>query len=161
MYPDIDRDRVSVHQSSRTTTWSHFSPVLASFFDAALQGSSDRYYTYQCRHSRMQSRIDHVFANLRYASYTMDTRLVPYTRSDHSALIVSFSDPSYSPHTLHRLNTSHLFSPSLQASTTPLLLPFRTPSLWDSTKTIARSHAQDFAAAAARRRHSDLRSLER
>src|SRR5919109_3341216 len=169
MYPDPTRDRRPLARDTTTSAsrhWSLLSPLLSPFFDAAFLGHpSPPYFTY--RRSRrdgsiiMQSRLDHVFAHSRYASWSFDTALQTYSESDHSGLLFSLTDSSSPPHTLHRLNTHYLSYPSLHTSTLPLLHPYHSPLYWDATKVIARSHAHDFAHLASTQRHSRLRLLER
>ena len=161
MVPDPLQDRVTASTSRYCNTWSHFSSCLSSFFDAAYNGASEPFFTYHATGHNMQARLDHVFAHLRHSSFTLDTSLIPYAYSDHSALVVSFTDTSPSPHLLYRLNTSLLSSPELQAATTPYLRPIRSPSHWDFIKDAARSTARDYAVVVSRHRLSDLRALER
>ena len=91
----------------------------------------------------------------------MDTRLVSFTDSDYSAVIVSLSDTPSPPQLLYRLNTTYLSYPSFYSSTLRFLTPFESPTLWDASKILALSHAQDYADNANRRRHANLRALER
>jgi exonuclease III len=166
MYPDVTRDRTAIpdsySRSASFSTWPHITTFLASFFDAAFLGnSSTPYFTYFCRHTRMQSRIDHIYAHNSHSSLLLSTVVNPFSKSDHSAVIVTFSDPSSRSHLLHRLNTRYLSSDSLHNSTVPLLTPYRDPLYWDATKHIARSHAQDFGYLMSSQRHSRIRFHER
>ena len=161
-YPDPLLDRSSTSSPSTHRTWPHLQPFLSSFFDAALCGASERFFTFHHASMNMHARLDHVFANCRHADFTMDTRIVPCTRSDHDALVVTFSRPlSFSTPFFWRFNTSLLSSSELQTSTLSRLSPFRTNLSWDATKVIVTSLARDFAAAFARRRRSQVSTLER
>lgn len=45
-YPDPTQDRSSSSPPSTTRSWPHLRPCLLSFFDAALQGATDCYFTF-------------------------------------------------------------------------------------------------------------------
>src|SRR6185295_12914450 len=51
-YPDPLRDRTSTSTASRlfpsVMGWAHLTPLIVSFFDAAMTGASSPYFTYQC-----------------------------------------------------------------------------------------------------------------
>jgi len=163
-YPDPLRDRVSISPPQAYQTWPHLLPVLAPFSDAAFAGAAAPYHTFHKKNRNglpMHSRLDHIFMNVRHTSFTPTTVLHPFPRSDHEAVHVTFTTPSFSRPLLWRYNTSLLSSPDLRASTISRLLPYRSPTLWDATKDITRSHAQDFAVVSARRRQSDRCRLER
>jgi hypothetical protein len=92
----------------------------------------------------------------------VDTSIVPCTKSDHDALVVTFSLPStFSTPFFWRYNTSLLSSDDLIESTASSIAPFHTNLSWDATKVIAASLARDFAVVDARRRRSHASSLER
>ena len=111
MYPDSSRDRTAIPDSytraASFSTWPHFTTFIASFYDAALLGhpSSSFFTFYRGLRDRpsMQSRIDHVFAHYRHSTLTLSTQVTPYANSDHSAVLVSFSDDSSSSFLLHPL----------------------------------------------------------
>ena len=163
-YPDPIRDRVSTSPPHLYQTWPHLLPVLAPFTDAAFAGAASPYHTFHKINRNgiaMHSRLDHVFMNVRHTSFVPSTVLHHFPRSDHDAVHVTLTSPSFSRPLLWRYNTSLLSSPDLRASTITRLLPYRSPTLWDATKDITRSHAQDFAVVSARRRQSDRCRLER
>jgi len=161
-YPDPIQDRSSPFPSSPNHTWPHLLPFIQPFFDAALQGASEPYFTFHHALFPSHSRIDHVYANCHHSDLSVDTRLVPCTRSDHDVLVVTFSLPSsFRTPFFWCYNTSLLTLSELQDSTVSSLLPFRTASSWDATKIITTSLARDFAASAACRHHSQVSSLER
>ena len=158
--PRLDRQSGAIRYDS---TWPHMRPCLVSFFDAALSGAAERYFTFSTNTSAgpLHARLDHVFAHLRHEGFTMDTSIVPYARSDHSAVIVSFSDAPCSLPPFSRINTLILSSPRYQDTARTHFVPCTTSFLWDATKVLSRSHAQDHAVAASRRRSSDLLNLQR
>src|SRR6185295_18559382 len=137
------------------------SPVLASFYDAAFQGAPAPFFTYLDQNHGTQARLDHIFAHSCHSSLSLDTSVVPYSASNHSAIIVTFSDTTASPQLIYRINTTFLSYPSFHDSSLRFFTPFLSATRWDSTKILARSHAQDFAANANRRRHSTIKDLER
>ena len=99
--------------------------------------------------------------NVRHTSFTPSTTIHPFPASDHDAVMVTFSTPSYTRPLLWRYNTSLLSSSDLQESTISRLSPYQSPSLWDASKVILLSHAQDYALVSARRRQSDRARIER
>ena len=163
-YPDPDRDRRSSIPPSPNPTWPRLLPVLTSFTDAALAGSSTIYHTYHFVPQNLpsiHSRIDHVFMNVRHTTYTPSTSILVFAPSDHDGILVTFSAPSYTKPPLWRLNTSLLSSSDLRESTIARIKPYHSPIYWDASKIILRSHAQDFAVVSARRRQSQCGQLER
>src|ERR1041384_7636035 len=138
--------------------------MLAPFTDAAFASADAPYYTFHKinrHHIPMHSRLDHVFMNVRHTSLTLTTVLHPFFCSDHDTVHVTFTPSSFSPPLLWCYNTSLLSSSDLRDSTISRLLPFRSPSLWDATKDISRSLAQDHAVVSARRRQSDHCCIDR
>ena len=143
-YPDPILDRSSTSPPSTHRTWPHLQPCLSSFFDAALSGASERFFTFHHASMNMHARLDHVFANCCHADFTMDTRIVPCTRSDHDALVVTFFRPSsFSTPFFQRFNTSLLSSPELQMSTVSSFSSFHINLSWDAIKVIITSLARD------------------
>ena len=163
-YPDPIRDRRSSAPAHPTQTWPRLLPVVASFTDAALAGSQSIYHTFHQTPRNAPSvhtRIDHVFLNVRHTSLTPSTRILPFAPSDHDGLLVTFSTSPYSTPPIWRYNTALLSSPDLRASTISRIQPYHSPSYWDASKIILRSHAQDFAVISARQRQSLRGNLER
>ena len=163
-YPDPIRDRRSTAPPPETLSWPNLLPVLAPFADAALAGASSPYHTFH-RVPRdspsVHTRIDHVFVNVRHTSFSPSTKLLTYSPSDHQGVQVTFSTRAYTPPLLWRYNTFLLSSSALRTSTIARITPYRSPALWDASKIILRSHAQDFAVVSTRQRQSLRGQLER
>ena len=139
-------------------------PLASLNSTSPFAGAAAPYHTFHKinrNHIPMHSRLDHVFMNVSHTSLTPSTILYPFSRSDHDAVHVTFTPSSFTRPLLWRYNTSLLSSSDLRDSTISRLLPFRSPSLWDATKDISRSLAQDFAVVSARRRQSERCRLER
>jgi len=126
MFRDPHRDcvRTSTHQATPALLWPLLAPCLTMFVDAAFTGASVPYYTFESTMYQYQACLDHVFVHARHALSAMNTSLYPFSRSDHTGVIVQFSDtvPSSSP-LLYRLNTSLLSSPNLRSLTLSCLEP--------------------------------------
>ena len=103
MFPDLQRDR-SVPRSGGPPSsfpayadWAHFAPFVSNFFDAALTGSSPLFYTFHRANPVVHSRIDHVFAHVRHVNLTVNTTPQEYSGTDHTGVLVSFSDSPSKP----------------------------------------------------------------
>ena len=93
-YPDLTQDCSTSSTFLPPQTWPRLQPCLTSFYDAALLGSPHPYFTFHHAGIAMHARIDHVFANCRHVDFEVDTSVAPCTKSDHDALVVTFSLPS-------------------------------------------------------------------
>src|SRR6185295_1498890 len=142
-------------------TWPHLRPALASFSDAALAGASRPFFTYHSTTHQMHARLDYVFLNLRHTSLSLSTTIIPYPRSDHDTVCVTFSHSSSSSYPVWRYNTSLLSSSDFCSATSDQLSSYVSPTRWDASKYLASSTARDFALVASRKRQSTVGNLER
>ena len=155
--PDPSQDRSSISDRDRVDFWPLLATSITSFFDGALAGATEPYHTFFHRSHNYSARLDHVFVSSQLASCNLstDVKYCPY--SDHKAVCLTLTPPSFTRPLIWRLNTSLLPRDDLWAST-ERVLSRTTVSSWDAGKVIARSSARDIAVVAAKdRRKASLR----
>src|SRR6185295_13334181 len=154
--PDpVDRDP----PRAKSDHWPRLDPLISDYFDAALQGAADRYFTFHHYNKQSSARLDHVFFSTHLAACSFSTTLLETTFSDHKALCVRVTPPSFERPTLWRLNTSLLDRQDLRDSTERKLT--EASGHWDVCKTLSLSTARDFANLASRERNAETHRLQR
>jgi hypothetical protein len=89
IYPDPERDRhPRSSQPYQARHWTHFAPAIASYFDAALQGSTQPYFTFSHTTHQYSARLDHIYVSLQYPSAMFSTAVSICPHSDYSAVAV-------------------------------------------------------------------------
>jgi exonuclease III len=116
--PDPDRDRWPV--VSRPDQWHLLAPALTSFFDAALQGAQQHYFTFIHSSLNHSARLDHVFASSCLSHYKFSTDIVDCPYSDHKAVCLSIKPTTYS--LTKSSGTTVTSSPSANRTTRDALL---------------------------------------
>ena len=156
--PNPSQDRYPVPRDS--DHWRYFAPSLREYFDAALSGAQHHYFTFTHTSHNHSARLDHVFVSTRLASYGFSTDVWNCPYSDHKAVHLTVTPPTFERPLIWRLNTSLLDRADLWAGTERVVSETASAS-WDACKVLVRSKARDFAVIAARERNSDLRRLQR
>ena len=158
--PDPSQDRSSLSDHTRNDHWPLLAPSLTSFFDGALAGATEPYHTFFHTSINCSARLDHVFVSSQLASCNLstDVKYCPY--SDHKAVCLTVTPPSFTRPLIWRLNTSLLPRADLWAST-ERVLSGTTVSSWDAGKVLARSSARDVAVVASKERRKESLRLQR
>src|SRR5690349_14512414 len=157
---DPSQDRSSLSTHDRDDYWPILATSLTSFFDGALAGATEPYFTFHHRSHNYSARLDHVFVSSQLASCNLstDVKYCPY--SDHKAVCLTVTPPSFTRPLIWRLNTSLLPRADLWAST-ERVLSGTTVSSWDAGKVLARSSARDVAVVASKERRKESLRLQR
>jgi exonuclease III len=121
--PDPVQDRYPI--SAHSDHWPKLAPALSSFFDAALQGAQQHYFTFIHSSNNHSARLDHVFASSCISHYTFSTDIVDCPYSDHKAVCLSITPATFSRPLIWRLNTSLLTRNDLRDVTEQI---FTTPT---------------------------------
>ena len=158
--PVPSRDRTS--PLTRPDGWLDLAPSITFFFDGALMGATEPYFTF--RHSSTtqpyEARLDHVFVSTQLASHSLSTRVLYCSDSDHKAVCLTVTPSSFQRPLLWRLNTSLLTRSDLWISTEQIVSD-STSSTWDACKVLARSTARDHAVVASHDRKMTSQRLQR
>ena len=158
--PDPSRDRSRLANAPRSDFWPVLAASLTSFFDGALAGAREHYFTFHHRSHNYSARLDHVFVSSQLVSCNLSTDIVHCSSSDHKAVCVTLTPPSFTRPLIWRLNTSLLPRADLWAST-ERLLSRTTVSTWDAGKVLARSSARDVAVVTSKERRKESTRLQR
>src|SRR5499427_534161 len=155
--PDPSRDRSMRPELS--DHWHYLAPSLVNYFDAALQGAVQHYYTFTHSSLNLSARLDHVFVSSHLASCGFSTLVFSCPYSDHSAVHLTVTPPIFTKPLIWRLNTSLLSRSDLWACTDRAIS--RASASWDVRKVLALSSARDVARVAANERNAQHRRLQR
>src|SRR5262245_7694035 len=156
--PDLSRDRTTL--LLWPDGWLDLAPSLTSFFDGALAGAAEDYFSFQHSSQNYKARLDHVFLSTQLASHSLSTRVLYCPCSDHKAVCLTVTPPSFQRPLIWRLNTSLLTRTDLWTSTERVVLD-STSSTWDACKVLARSTARDHAVLNSHDRNMESRRLQR
>jgi endonuclease/exonuclease/phosphatase family metal-dependent hydrolase len=115
--PDPSVDRTS--QLSKPDGWLALAPCLSLYFDGALAGAAEHYFTFQHSSTRQpyEARLDHVFVSSQLASSSFATTILQTPNSDHKAVCLTVTPPSFERPLLWHLNTFLLYRSDLRTST--------------------------------------------
>src|SRR5262245_20117237 len=91
--PDPSRDRTT--PLLRPDGWLDLAPSLTYFFDGALAGAAEDFFSFQHSSQNYEARLDHVFLFTQLASYSLSTRVLYCPRSDHKAVCLTVMPPSF------------------------------------------------------------------
>ena len=158
--PDPSQDRSSLSDHDHADYWPLLANNITSFFDGALAGATEPYHTFYHHGHHYSARLDHVFVSSQLASCNLSTTLKYCSSSDHRAVCLTVTPPSFTRPLIWRLNTSLLPRADLWASTERVLSRTAVPS-WDAGKVLARSSARDVAVVASKERRKESLRLHR
>ena len=150
--PSTDRSTVP----DRSDGWLTLAPSITSFFDGALQGAAAHYYTFDHVSMNYSTRLDHIFVSTSLATCNFATTVEYCPYSDHKAVCLTVTPPSFTRPLLWRLNTSLLSRADLWTHTERAVSELATLT-WDVCKVFARSTARDHAVLASKERNKTSR----